>query len=550
MAIITVIYSVTKQTHITNLADGIKAVKEHHPILKTQIQEHIGGAAPVIVYLKSFLASVNETYWNLQARQSTPEHRTFPPHGNEVYQSIFENSGTAMSVISDETIIVLANNAFTHATGYTRGELENRKNLAEFFSPCDFQHILSLMKPRRNETDAGLHYCETTMIERTGTVHHIFLCLSPIPDTRQFIASFADISERKKAEEEVLRQRTELKRMNAKLRALFDVSAVAARSLDLHILLTDALFAITGIDLLNLERKGMVYVLDEGNAQLIAHIGIPEEILAVHRAIDAETALCLNRVHAASRMEPIIFCNNPMLDCAYAAQKACHVTLQPHIIVQLCSHNATTGIMCLYPKNHLNPDVEARELLHTISNQLGLSIENAQLYEKTKILSLHDPLTGLPNRRFLHLEIERNFSKAKRYGTPLALFILDIDNFKKYNDSYGHTAGDSLLAEISRIMLREIRESDLAVRYGGEEFLVLFPETSFQQAFEVAERIRASIAARTPVTVSIGVSAFDATMKSHEDIINNADRALYQAKAYGKNRVEGISHQLRLPLND
>lgn len=525
-------------------------MKEYHPILKTQIQEHIGEATPVIVYLKSFLASVSETYWNLHALQSAPEHRTSPPRVSELYQSIFENSGTAMSVISDDTTIVLSNNAFARVTGYTRSELENRKNLAEFFSSRDLEPILSMTMPRRNETDTGLHYCETTMIDREGAAHHILLCLSPIPFTGQFIVSFADISERKKAEEEVLRQRSELKRMNAKLRALFDVSAVAARSLDLHTLLTDALFAITGIELLNLERKGMVYVLNEGSAQLMAHIGIPQEILAVHRDIDTEAALCMSSVRAGSAADPIIFCNNPRLDCAYAAQKADQVMLQPHVIVHLYSHNAITGIMCLYPKNHLNQDMGARELLHTISNQLGLSIENALLYEKTKILSLHDPLTGLPNRRFLNLEIERNFFKAKRYGTPLALLIFDIDNFKKYNDSFGHTAGDSLLADIARIMLREIRESDLAVRYGGEEFLILFPETSFQQAFEVAERIRSSITDKTPVTVSIGVSAFDGAMNSHEDIINNADRALYQAKAYGKNRVEGISHQLRLPLTD
>lgn len=525
-------------------------MQEHHPILKTQIEEHIGPITPVIGSLRSFLDSVSDTYWHLSPHPPTIPLRQEPLHSENIYRAIFENSGTAVAILDEEAVLVLANDSFAYATGYTRRELEKRKSLAEFFSPRDFEHILSLRKHRRNDSRPTSHHCETTMIDRYGTPHHIFLCLAPIPQTRQFIASFTDISERIKAEEEVLRQRTELKRMNANLRALYDVSAVTTRSLDLHTLLTDTLFAVTNIDVLNLERRGMIFTLDDGQTQLAAQIGIPDDVLALHRAIDVETALCMNAVHGRKISEPFMFCNNPRFDCAFAAQKAGGIDLQPHLIVQLSSHNATTGVMCLYPKSRMRLNPETREMLHAVSGQIGIAIENAQLYEKTKVLSLHDPLTGLPNRRFLHLEIERNFTKAKRYSSPLSVLILDIDHFKKFNDSYGHTAGDSLLADISRIMLKEIRESDLAVRYGGEEFLVLLPETTFQQAFDVAERIRQAISAKTPVTVSIGVSAFSDDMKEYKELINYADKALYQAKAFGKNRVEGISRQLRLPHLD
>ncbi len=522
-------------------------MREHHPILKTQVEEHIGHALPDTASLRSFLASVSETYWCLHPHPPSPQPPIDAVLGDGIYRAIFESSGTAMAIINEEAILVLANDAFAHVTGYSRRELEKRKSLAEFFSPRDFEHILSLKKHRRNDRNPSSHNCETTLEDRYGAPHHIFLCLSPIPHTRLFIATFTDISERIKAEEEIQQQRTELKRMNDKLHALYDVSAVTARSLDLHTLLTAALFSVTNIEILNLERKGMIYVLDAGHVHLVAHIGIPEDVVAIHRTIDAETALCMSAAHGRQKPDQVLYCNNPQFDCAFAAQKAGHVKIQPHFIAQLRSHNATTGVMCLYPKSPVQLDRETRGMIHTISNQIGIAIENAQLYEKMKLLSLHDPLTGLPNRRFLDLEIERNFSKAKRYETPLALLILDIDCFKKFNDSHGHTAGDSLLVDIAAIMLREIRESDLAVRYGGEEFIALLPETTFQQAFDVAERIRQTIAAKTPVTVSIGVSSFSSEMNDCKDIINDSDRALYQAKAFGKNRVEGISRQLRLP---
>ncbi len=525
-------------------------MQEHHPILKTQIEEHIGSAVPETASLRSFLESVSETYWCLHPHPPSSESHIDAVLGEGIYRAIFESSGTAMAILDEEAILVLANDSLAHATGYSRRELENRKSLAEFFSPRDFEHILSLKKHRKNDMNPSSHNCETTMEDRYGESRHIFLCLSPVPRTRLFIATFTDISERKKAEEEIRQHRSELKRINNKLQALYDVSAVTARSLDLQTLLTAALFSITNIELLNLERKGMIYVLDEDRAHLAAHIGIPEDVVAIHREIDTETALCMSISYERKRPDQFLYCYNPRHDCAFAAQKAGHLKLQAHFIMCLSSHNATTGVICLYPKSPAQIDRETREMLHTISNQIGIAIENAQLYEKTKVLSLHDPLTGLPNRRFLNLEIERNFSKAKRYGTPLAMLILDIDCFKKFNDTHGHTAGDSLLVDIARIMLREVRESDLAVRYGGEEFLALLPETSFQQAFEVSERIRQAIAAKTPVTVSIGVSSFSDDMNDFKDIINDADRALYQAKAFGKNRVEGISRQLRLPHLD
>jgi len=116
--------------------------------------------------------------------------------------------------------------------------------------------------------------------------------------------------------------------------------------------------------------------------------------------------------------------------------------------------------------------------------------------------------------------------------------MLDIDHFKRYNDTYGHPAGDQLLAEIARIVSKEIREADLAIRYGGEEFLVMLPETDLPSGQKAAERIRKAVAEHTTVTASLGVATLRLPECTLEQLVRMADQALYRAKEGGRNRVE------------
>ena len=208
-----------------------------------------------------------------------------------------------------------------------------------------------------------------------------------------------------------------------------------------------------------------------------------------------------------------------------------------HICIPLKATNRTIGVLYLYLSAGFDIDEGKKKMLLAIGNQIGIAIENARLYEETKLLSLHDPLTGLANRRLMDIVVERSFAKVKRYSSPISALMLDIDYFKKFNDTYGHIAGDGLLVDIAKILLGEVRDVDLVVRYGGEEFLVLLAETDLQKAQEVAERIRSTIEKEKGITVSLGVSAYQQRM-SREDLIHKADEALYQAKQKGRNRVE------------
>ena len=227
--------------------------------------------------------------------------------------------------------------------------------------------------------------------------------------------------------------------------------------------------------------------------------------------------------------------------------------MEPHgnVIVPFKAMGRALGVLYLYtPPGGMRVNEEKKKLFTAIGSQLGIAIENARLFEKTKELSLHDSLTGLANRSFMNIELRKNFAVAQRKKRPLSLLMLDLDHFKNFNDTYGHPAGDKLLADIAAIMNGMMRETDLTVRYGGEEFLIILPETDSTSALQIADRIRMTIMQtgffiiekQKPgyITVSLGVATFDPTVEMVEEdgLIKMADEALYHAKNAGRNRVE------------
>jgi diguanylate cyclase (GGDEF)-like protein len=158
-----------------------------------------------------------------------------------------------------------------------------------------------------------------------------------------------------------------------------------------------------------------------------------------------------------------------------------------------------------------------------------------------------DPLTGLFNRRAFEKKIEEEFERAKRYNHPLSLLLLDIDNFKSINDTYGHHGGDTALIKISETLRERTRRSDFPARYGGEEFLLILPETDQESALQVAGKVHDEIRSRTfgtssksfTLTVSIGLTS--TSTKYYADwrqMLDDADSAMYVAKNSGKDRVE------------
>jgi diguanylate cyclase (GGDEF)-like protein len=182
-----------------------------------------------------------------------------------------------------------------------------------------------------------------------------------------------------------------------------------------------------------------------------------------------------------------------------------------------------------------------------LANQAGLAIENSQLYEKTVTRTHSDSLTELWNHGYFQYLLQAELEKAKIAKTPLSLIMLDIDNFKVYNDMLGHQSGDKILKALANLIKNQSRKMDYVCRYGGEEFTIILPQTEKKEAFLIAERIRTDveryafvneeILPNKKLTASMGLSSFPEDGFSPSELILHSDKALYEAKQKGKNNT-------------
>lgn len=272
--------------------------------------------------------------------------------------------------------------------------------------------------------------------------------------------------------------------------------------------------------------------------------------VSLYRAIDIESAfvsLAQNSIH-------VIFLDHPLRDgtgfdfLIKLSKKGLDI---PVVIItdqgdeMFASQMIQSGAYDYLTKKHLDKAALLRILDRTME-KARLKIEKKQAQAKIAEMSTKDELTGLFNRRYFNGVAEREISRAKRYRTDLALCMMDLDHFKKTNDTYGHPAGDMILRTIGGLLKEAFRTSDIVCRYGGEEFAVVLPDTPLDKAAVVCERFRATVNAhpfvyegvRIAVAVSIGVAVFN-PLKSHfsEGLVKIADQALYQAKRDGRNNV-------------
>jgi diguanylate cyclase (GGDEF)-like protein len=187
---------------------------------------------------------------------------------------------------------------------------------------------------------------------------------------------------------------------------------------------------------------------------------------------------------------------------------------------------------------------DALEMLEILASHAASAIESARLHQSTEEHSQRDALTQLYNRRRLTTDLDEEIRRCRRYRRPLSFIMLDVDHFKKLNDTFGHAKGDDILQELGQLLEEAVRDTDTAFRYGGEEFCILVRETGLDGARELAERLRARIethfahaGGEPPVTASLGVATFNDTMIKAAELVQAADRSLYDAKRAGRNRV-------------
>ncbi len=290
-----------------------------------------------------------------------------------------------------------------------------------------------------------------------------------------------------------------------------------------------------------------LYVLDEPNH--ILHLVRYNHPFPINKIVSLNQAPPSPMVIAVKSKELILTgdidtYSRPVIKRSQRAFAENYMTTNCAIVPLIC-HEGVVGVLNLADKSEaVSFTREDIALIELLGQLIGASIGNIKLFEKMQHQAMLDGLTGLMNHKTFYDALERELWRSRRYGGKISMIMADIDNLKAINDTYGHRVGDKVIREISRRIKECIRQIDLAARYGGDEFGIILPSTSLEEAILVSQRIVESVSAspvcwqsvRVPLSISVGVGQYGADANP-EDITNRSDRALYSAKQSGKNTV-------------
>jgi diguanylate cyclase (GGDEF)-like protein len=231
--------------------------------------------------------------------------------------------------------------------------------------------------------------------------------------------------------------------------------------------------------------------------------------------------------------------------------------VRSYACVPLLSENRVVGALSVsHAEPHMYGDDELR-VLSIVASQAAIAIERTLAYRALEQLAITDPLTRAYNRRYFELRLDEELARAQRYGQPLSLIMADVDGFKGINDAHGHPSGDAVLRELVRVLNSSMRRSEMLCRFGGEEFIIMLPQTNVQAAMVVAERMRKTVAGHRfadehgrvglSITISVGVASYPDNGRSRGDLLRQVDGAMYAAKRAGKNAVRSAGAQPARP---
>jgi len=225
------------------------------------------------------------------------------------------------------------------------------------------------------------------------------------------------------------------------------------------------------------------------------------------------------------------------------------VETQSEMCVPLIFFGEKLGVLALESARKDAFDHDDLQPLESVADICAAAIQNASHFDRMKQLAYVDGLTGIHNRRYFEMRVVEELERAGRFQGRMSIIMVDIDNFKRLNDEFGHLLGDEVLRSVSTILKQQLRKVDMVCRYGGEEFAIVVPETSGENALRVAEKLRRHVESHhfpgvsRPVTISIGVADYPTHGITRDEVVAAADSALYQAKQAGRNRVVAASNK-------
>jgi two-component system, cell cycle response regulator len=279
-------------------------------------------------------------------------------------------------------------------------------------------------------------------------------------------------------------------------------------------------------------KRGAVVAVENGNMPLLAYRGPGETAELSDGMDDIVASVCGSKEHALLHT---LGDDNPRLSSLLPFAKNL-------VVIPLVAEGETAGVLVLEHPESAGSKIEKRVLdaIGQFAAHGALALKGAELMAQVQQMANTDALTGIANRRTFQLALEREISRATRHGEPVTLMMIDVDHFKKFNDTHGHQAGDEVLRAVGSALAEASRDFDTPARYGGEEFAVILPSCTSRESVAVAERLRAAVCeieAVAPITASAGVATYPTHAADAETLIKVADEALYESKRAGRDRL-------------
>lgn len=448
------------------------------------------------------------------------------------YRELYRNIPAMLHTTDPQGRILQVSDYWLAVLGYAREDVLGHL-VTEYISSPPASHFLEAYIPR-SRGSAPTRDVECQFVRSDGQLVDALFSAVSVFDAQGLLlythSAVTDITARKRAEAAERDQRTLAE-------ALRETAAALNTTLSLEEVL-ERVLAYVG-EVVPYQAVNIMTV-DDGTAHVVRSRGFGEheqdERALAHR-MEIRNARHLRAM--AETAQPVILPDtlaDPGWEIAWVRSYAGAPIIVKERLVGFIN------LFSLEP-GYYNPDLVSR--LQVFADQAAIAIENANLYAEVQRLATLDALTNVYNRRSLFELGEREFERARRYQLSLSAILLDIDHFKKVNDTYGHTVGDQVLSGIALAISRNIREIDVFGRYGGEEFVVLLPQADTPAARDVAERLRILVAElvftsgreRLSVTISLGVSGIAEDVPSLSALIDRADQAMYAAKQAGRNCV-------------
>jgi diguanylate cyclase (GGDEF)-like protein/PAS domain S-box-containing protein len=462
----------------------------------------------------------------------------------ERFRRTFEDSPLGMAVVGLDFKFVTVNSALCRMLGYSADEL-TALTFPQITHPEDLDADVKLAQ-RLMRGEIPNYSIEKRYYKKNGDVLWIRLTVAFVRDENSnplyFLSMIEDIGERKRAEtdlqnanEQLTGGMLELERRNNES-ALLNAMGELLQSCDD---VTEAFYVIRNIaQKLFPNEIGILSVAASSKnfIEVVAQWGDNKTLETVFSPNDC-WGLRRGRVHYS---EP----EDGTPNCQHLSDLPDSV----HLCIPLMAHGETIRVfsLCQSETSASNALKIRQRLAQTVADSVGLALANLRLRDTLRNQSIRDGLTGLFNRRYMEETLDREIRRATRSKNSVGVMMIDIDHFKRFNDTFGHAAGDAMLVELGKLFAQNLRGSDIACRYGGEEFTVIMPEAALEATKQKAEAIREEFKrihlmhegqSLGPTSLSIGISASPTHGTTGEALLRAADLALYDAKHSGRDRV-------------